>query len=315
MHCPLHPQTYPQISHSKHKFPIVFRNLRHIVHKTAQGVSGMTQATELQTTGLALVPIAQNPQMGRWRTEAMRSHATPRLLVIGKGHGRITVAGVTSGYGPNNLIFIPAHTMYGFDVGPTVFGQMLTIPGAMASEWPDESVHLRMRDVGAQKEFTLIMDGLERELNSEKDAHSRAALYHLGLLSVYFERQLIARPEEYAAAHAETSSARLVAAFSDLIERDYRKQCSIAGFAEALGVTPTHLTRCCKQTCGKSALGLLSDRIHYEACIMLRDTKQPVQDIAAELGFKSPAYFSRAFQARAGRSPRAFRKHGAALHH
>ena len=93
----------------------------------------MQFATEQQKTALALTPIAQNPSTGRWRTEAMRSHATPRLLFITKGQGRITIAGLTSGYGPNNLIFIPAHTMYGFDVGPTVFGQMLTIPAAMAA--------------------------------------------------------------------------------------------------------------------------------------------------------------------------------------
>jgi len=271
----------------------------------------MIAGTEHQTTGLAVAPIAQNSQMGRWRTEAMRSHATPRLLFIGKGHGRITIAGLTSGYGPNNLIFIPAHTMYGFDVGPTVFGQLISIPSAMAAEWPDEPVHLRMRDVGVQKEFAVIIDGLERELASDKDAHSRAAHYHLGLLSVYFERQLIAQPEEAASAQNETTSARLVAAFTDLIERDYRKNKSIAAFAEELGVTPTHLTRCCKQTCNKSALGLLTDRIHYEACVMLRDTRQP----ASELGFKSAAYFSRAFQSRAGRSPSAFRKHGAELQH
>jgi len=267
--------------------------------------------SEHELSGLALANIAQNLQMGRWRTEAMRSHASPRLLFIAKGHGRITIAGLTSGYGPNNLIFIPAHTMYGYDVGPTVFGQMLSIPHAMASEWPDEVVHLRMRDVTAQKEFSMLIDGLERELNSEKDAHSRAAHYHLGLLSVYFERQIMAVPEDSTNRSAETSSARLVAAYSDLIERDYQTDKSIAAYAEELGVTPTHLTRCCKQTCGKSALGLLSDRIHFEACTMLRETKTPVQDIAASLGFKSPAYFSRAFQSRSGKSPSTFRKVGA----
>jgi len=52
---------------------------------------------------------------GRWRTEAMRSHATPRLLFIAKGQGRITIAGLTSGYGPNNLIYLPAHVMYGYE--------------------------------------------------------------------------------------------------------------------------------------------------------------------------------------------------------
>lgn len=272
----------------------------------------MRQASEQQNTRLALMPIAQNPQMGRWRTEAMRSHATPRLMFVGKGHGRITVAGLTSGYGPNNLIFIPSKTMYGFEVGPTVFGQMLTIPAAMTAEWPDEYTHLRLRDVAAQKEFTGLLDALERELASNRDAHSRAAHYHLGLLSVYFERQMAERPAEGGEDRTESTSARLVAAYTDLIERDYRTDRRVADFAAELGVTPTHLTRCCKHTCGKSALALLTDRIHYEACVLLRDTKAPVQDIAKALGFRSPAYFSRAFHARVGQSPSTFRRFGAA---
>ena len=273
----------------------------------------MLPPTEQTATVLALSPIAQNPQMGRWRTEAMRSHASPRLLYVGKGHGRITVAGLTSGYGPNNLIFIPARTMYGFDVGPTVFGQMVAIPAAMASEWPDEHVHLRLRDVTAQKELLSLLDGLERELISDRSAHNRAAHYHLGLLAVFFERQLDTRSEDPTEARSDTSAARLVAAFTDLIERDYRSDRRIADYATELGVTPTHLTRCCKQTCDKSALALLTDRVHYEACILLRETRTPVQQIARDLGFHSPAYFSRAFQSRAGRTPSDFRKNGAAV--
>lgn len=267
----------------------------------------MHPASETLPQALSLAPIAQNPQMGRWRTEAMRSHATPRLIFIAKGHGRITIAGLTSGYGPNNLIYIPAHVMYGYDVGPQVFGQMLTIPSAMAPEWPEEPVHLRLRDVTAQKELASLLDGLERELKSSRGAHGRAAHYHLGLMSVFFERQMTDLPDR----RSETTAARLVAAYTDLIERDYRTMQSVAAYAAALGVTPTHLTRCCKLTCGRSALALLTDRIHYEACVLLRETREPVKSIASDLGFRSAAYFSRAFLARAGRTPTDFRRNGA----
>jgi AraC-like DNA-binding protein len=270
----------------------------------------MTAGTETIQSSLALTSIAQNPHQGRWRTEAMRSHASPRLLCIGKGQGRITLAGLTSGYGPNNLIFIPAHTMYGFEVGPTVFCQMLTIPAAMANEWPEEHAHLRLRDVTAQREFMGIMDALERELKQARNAPSRAAHYHLGLLSVFFERQLAGQTADLK--RSDTTAARLVAAYTDLVERDYRMSRGVADYAGSLGVTPTHLTRCCKLTCGRSALALLRDRIHYEACVMLRDTKDPVRQIAAELGFGSAAYFTRAFQARTGHTPTDFRLKGAA---
>ena len=270
----------------------------------------MSTPIEPQNTTLAIMPIAQSAQAGRWRTEAMRSHATPRLLYFARGSGRITIAGLTSGYGPNNLIFIPARTMYGYDVGPSVFGQMVTIPAAMAAEWPEEHVHLRLRDVAAQKEFTTLLDALERELNSTREGRNRAAHYNLGLLGVFFERQVLARPADPATARSETTAARLVAAYTDLIERDFRTDRRVSDYAAELGVTPTHLTRCCKETCGRSALALLSDRVHYEACMMLRDTRRPVQDIARDLGFHSAAYFSRAFQSRAGRSPSDFRRAG-----
>lgn len=275
----------------------------------------MTLGTEMIPTALSLSSIAQNAAAGRWRTEAMRSHATPRLLFITRGQGRITIAGLTSGYGANNLIYIPAHTMYGFEVGPTVFGQIIVIPAAMASEWPDAPVHLRLRDVHVQKQLLGLVEALERELKSASVSHARAAHCHLGLLAVFFERQIEAAPPSTSKARTDTTAARLVAAYTDLIERDYRRDKSVSDFAATLGVTPTHLTRCCKQTCGKSALGLLRNRIHFEACMLLRDTSLPVKDIADQLGFQSAAYFTRSFSAQTGHTPSTFRRHGATTQH
>ncbi|MBI1418006.1 MAG: helix-turn-helix domain-containing protein [Limimaricola sp.] len=270
----------------------------------------MNIPTEINRGHLALFPIAHNPQAGRWRTEAMRSHAVPRLMFVAKGQGRITVAGLTSGYTANNMIFIPAGTMYGFEVGPTVFGQMLQIPAAMAADWPEEHVHLRLRDVAAQKELAGLFDNLERELKSDRAGHNRAALYQLGLLSVFFERQQSAHATDPVALRTTSAAARLVAAYSDLIERDFRTRTGVAGYAAALGVTPTHLTRCCKLTCGRSALQLLNDRVLYEARMLLRDTRTPVQQIACDLGFASAAYFTRSFQAETGLTPTRFRRQG-----
>lgn len=259
---------------------------------------------------LDLTPIGFSTNAGRWRTEAMRSHASPRLIFFVKGQGRITVAGLTAGYGPNNLIYIPAHVMYGFDAGPTVFGQMLSIPHAMAAEWPEEHTHLRLRDVQAQKEIAQHFDSLEREIVSDKTGHSRAAHHYVGILSVFFQRQLELRPAEMVDARSETSSGRLVAAYTDLVERDYATGKGIAHYARGLGVTPTHLTRCCKQTCGRSAHAILNDRILYEARLMLRETRQPIKDISAQLGFTSAAYFSRSFQSQTGKTPTLFRQQG-----
>lgn len=268
----------------------------------------MTEMISDPANRVTLTALAQNPANVRWRTEAMRSHSTPRLLFVAKGQGRITVAGLTSGYGPNNLIFIPARTMYGFEVGPTVFAQMLTIPMSMVEDWPEEPVHLRLRDVAAQKELALIFDALEREIISDKSGQARAAKHHVGLLSVFFERQVANHPSDPTTDRSRTASARLVAAYSDLVERDFRQHKGIADYAAELGVTPTHLTRCCRTTSGRSALRLLNDRVLYEARMLLRETRSPVQDIAKSLGFTSAAYFTRSFLQATGQTPTGFRR-------
>ncbi|WP_439156158.1 helix-turn-helix domain-containing protein [Yoonia sp.] len=265
----------------------------------------MTTMIDDRPSTLALAQLTYAGPTARWRTEAMRSHDCPRVIHVTKGQGRITVAGLTSGYGPNNLIYIPAQTIYGIEVGTTVFAQILTLP--RGSSWADAPFHLRLRDVYAQKELQGMMDAIERELKPSGDL--RAAQCHLGLLGIFVERQLNTAPPEATDARRGTAAARLVARYTALIARDFHLDHGVADYAEALGVTPTHLARCCKETCGKSALALLNDRIHFEACTLLRDTARPVQDIAKALGFHSAAYFTRSFQARAGQRPSDFRRH------
>ncbi len=180
----------------------------------------------------------------------------------------------------------------------------------MIEDWPDEPVHLRLRDVAAQKELAAIFDALEREIISDKSGQARAAQHHVGLLSVFFERQVASHPTDPATDRSRTASARLVAAYSDLVERDFRRHKGIADYAADLGVTPTHLTRCCRATSGRSALRLLNDRVIYEARVLLRETRTPVQEIAKSLGFTSAAYFTRSFQQATGQTPTGFRRSG-----
>ena len=254
---------------------------------------------------LDLRAIAHAGAETAWRTEAMRAHRSPRLIIVAKGQGRITVAGLTSGYGPNNLIFIPPRTMYGMEVGKTVYAQILTIPQKLEEDWPEEVVHLRLRDVIAQKDLSLLLDHLEAELRSDEISAARAAEQYCRLLAVYFERQCEQAEEDN---RRGTSQARLAAAYADLVEARFRSNRGVADYAAELGVTPTHLTRVCNQTCGRSAHKILSDRLHYEARLLLRETRTPIKDIAASLGFASPAYFTRSFQAATGVTPSAFRK-------
>ena len=254
---------------------------------------------------LRLVAIPRLAAGGRWRVEAMRSLSEPLFLWFTKGQGRITVAGVTRGYTPHNAIFVPAGVMHGFEVGPQVFGTAVFFGRDSDVTLPAAPLHLRIRENQAQVEVNLILDSVAREMDSASPAHDRATRHHLGLLGVWLERQAARAGAEAAPPDA---ARRLVTRYAAILEREFRSGRGVADYAASLGVTPTHLTRCCRQTSGRPASALLHDRLLFEARRLLSETDLPVGQIARDLGFTSPAYFTRAFQHQTGRTPSAFRR-------
>lgn len=256
---------------------------------------------------LRIVAIPRLAAGGRWRVEAMRSLGEPLLLWFTRGQGRVTVGGVTRGYGAHNAIFIPAGVMHGFEVGAQSFGTAIFFGPDSTAALPRDPQHLRIREAAPQAELSGLIDNIQREIDSTRPGHDRAADLHLGLLCVWLERQSALAAEE---AGRPDSARRLARAYADLLEREFRSGQGVADFARALGVTPTHLTRVCNRTCGRPASDLLHDRVIFEARRMLSETRLPVARISESLGFTSAAYFTRAFQHRTGKTPTDFRRQG-----
>ncbi|MBJ3762879.1 helix-turn-helix domain-containing protein [Maribius pontilimi] len=254
-----------------------------------------------------ITPLQQIAKGGRWRTEAMRAYSQPVLYWFTRGQGRLTVQGVTHGYGAHNAVMLPAGTMHGFDTLGQVAGVVIFFPNDPELNLPDEPMHLRLRDGQAQAEMSHQVENIQRELDLGPDASERALNHHAGLLGVWLERQ--AGPDwRDALETGGGASQRLAAAFTSLLERDFRNGRNVADYAAQLGITPTHLSRACKAASGRPASALVQDRVHYEARKLLRETRMPVKDVAQALGFRSAAYFTRAFQQKTGMTPSAFRR-------
>jgi len=259
-------------------------------------------------SALRLTPIARLAAGGRWRVEAMRSLREAVLLWFTQGQGRITIAGTTRGYGPHNAIFIPPGTMHGFEVTPRVQGTAVFFGRDHGLDLP-EAVHiLRLRDPVSQKELVGALENIQREVEGNRPAAARAARHHLGLLSVWLERQILRAGAPDPLPGRSAAAQRLVARYSALLERDFRSNITVADFAAALGVTPTHLSRACRVTCARSAHMLLEDRVLFEARRLLTETPLPIKSVAEHLGYNSAGYFTRAFQRAAGVTPSDFRK-------
>lgn len=255
-------------------------------------------------------PHAAGPMTPPQRIDELRSHSDGRLLLFTKGQGRITIAGLTHGFGPYNLIYLPAQTLYSLDLGPNIFVQVLTLP-PQPTHWPNAPLHLRLRDGTAQKEALHLFEQIEKERAPQGDPRAHACW--LGLLQVFVERQASATASTDSDPRRKSGAAKLVARYTHLVARDLRVDRSVADYAAELGVTPTHLARCCAQIAGRAAISLRNDRVNTEARQLLRSTGLPVGQIAQMLGFQSPAYFTRSFHDRMGLTPSAYRsKHAPA---
>ena len=264
-------------------------------------------------SSLRLTPISRLAAAGRWRVEAMRALREPVLLWFTQGQGRITVAGSTRGYGPNNAVFIPPGTMYGFEMAARVQGSSVFFGRNHGLDLPRTPHFLRPRDPISQKELVAILEAIQRELESARSGSQKAAQHHLGLLGVWMDRQLERERALETMPQRPAAAQQLVARYSSLLERDFRSNRAVADYAEALGVTPTHLTRVCRAETGRTAAALLTERLLHAARSRLIGSQTPVQEIARDLGFGSAAYFTRFVQQHTGQSPTALRR--AALPH
>lgn len=256
---------------------------------------------------LRVTPISRLTQGGKWRAEGPRAWGEPVLYWITRGQGRVTVEDTLQGYGPHNAIFLPAGTMHDVEATMPLFGSAVFFGRESGLRLPLEFVHLRIREVQAQTELNNLIDQLVRELDGLRPAKDRAARAWLELIGVWLERHAegVATGTD---APRPDAARKLTARYTALLEREFRSGRGVADFAHDLGVTPTQLSRVCRVASGRTAHDILQDRLIDEARRLLSETSMPVGQVARELGFSSPAYFTRAFHQHTGKSPAAFRR-------
>ena len=118
----------------------------------------------------------------------------------------------------------------------------------------------------------------------------------------FYKRQFGERKEQYS---------KLVNDFFALLDGYYEKngqttQPSVNSFASQLNVTPNYLSDVIKFYSGKPALEHIHQHIVKEAKSLLLQKKLTISEIAYQLGFEYPNYFSRLFRKVTGVSPSNF---------
>ncbi len=142
----------------------------------------------------------------------------------------------------------------------------------------------------------------------EEIRNRRAGVEHL-LRAILYE-QLVSLQRDYVERWGEPSTPSVhpqVERFLALVERRYRQDHRLRGYARELGVTPGHLRHLCRHHLGLSAGEVIRRRLAVEARCLLRHSSATVAEIGRELGFVDPAYFARFVGRETGKTPSALR--------
>lgn len=94
----------------------------------------------------------------------------------------------------------------------------------------------------------------------------------------------------------------------DRLLRDLTRPLDLAAIARRTGLSPSRFAHLFRDQVGESpARWLEGERLH-RAAALLDATTRPIAEIAAEVGYPDPLYFSQRFRRWAGCSPRAWRQ-------
>ena len=156
------------------------------------------------------------------------------------------------------------------------------------------------------KAFQLLMYEFSAIKNELKEADSLMSLISARAAVI---AAIVSREAERAFTEFKVyqSNPRL-AKFNMLIDEFFSEQKSVAFYAEQLHITANYLNILCKKHLKISATRLIQQRVWVEAKRLLQGTDHSVKEIAFEVGFADPAYFSNFFKSLSGVSPSQFRQ-------
>ncbi len=154
--------------------------------------------------------------------------------------------------------------------------------------------------------FRMIIDNIISELKNPGNAHREMIETYLRMFLIHTLRLLdIQELQSSTVTHQKN---KMVQDFIAMVDKHFRTKHSVSDYAKELFITPKTLAKKLKALGYPTSTEIIQDRILMEAKRSLKFTQESIKEIAFDLGFDDPAYFSRLFSKKEGMTPLAYRK-------
>ncbi|AXG69320.1 regulatory protein SoxS [Kordia sp. SMS9] len=150
--------------------------------------------------------------------------------------------------------------------------------------------------------LSLLLEDLMEEFNNENSGQ-------YDMLQSYLKQFIIhsVRVKKNDFVVKEAKETKLYKDFSVLVEQNFKKMHSVSAYADRLGMSPKSIAKHFQKLGTTTPSDFIKNRIILEAKRQLLYSEQTVKEIAFDLGFNDPAYFSRFFTKVLQKSPLNFK--------
>ncbi|MBD8892780.1 helix-turn-helix domain-containing protein [Roseibium litorale] len=247
-----------------------------------------------------------------WSLEP-HSHAhLHQVLMITKGMGRLIDDAGEREVPPGTAVFNPAGSVHGWTFTPDTEGHVLSFTGDYLGG--DDSkrslAERRAMQAGATSLFAAGPEDRRRldfylaEMATEFDGGERRRDVFRPLLALVL---MVLFSQSGDGGKTDRTPGFSLFKFRALVEEHFRSERSPEFYAGEMGLTVARLNRYCRLFTDRTAAQSIRDRVVIEAKRLLAFSGLGISQIAYDLGYEDPAYFSRLFRKETGESPADFR--------
>lgn len=154
--------------------------------------------------------------------------------------------------------------------------------------------------------FSLMVKNMISELMNPGNAHREMLETSLRMFMIQVLR-LIDHNEQKVGVETHQKN-QTVIDFIALVDKHFKTKHSVSEYAGELFISPKSLTKKLNSLGYPTPTKVIRERIMIEAKRMLKFGSENVKEIAYDLGFEDPAYFSRLFAKTEGLTPLEYRK-------
>lgn len=248
-----------------------------------------------------------------WEIRPHRHDNLHQLLVVEEGDALIQMREHSSEEGGHCILSIPPKEVHGFIHQPGVRGYIITIvesflhgvfAEAERQQFPflfNEPLIVRLDPDGkASWDFEMLMRQIVREYRERRPGQNCVIGAYLKILFVLLGRSA---SHMRVVENQHDAKIKVYEDFQKLLEQHFMEHWSVSDYAKQLGLTSGRLNRLCQKYTGQNAMQIVHGRVVTEAKRKLIYADMSMNEIAYDLGFKDPAYFSRFFNRQCGEPP------------